>query len=109
LQTRKFYSTLAERVAQLEKSFSEFVQALCSSELVEEAYLVGSRARGDHVPSSDFDVVVIVREHVDPLEAAVQIRLLSKKSIPLDLVVLYRSDLADPIYRKMLEGSKKLC
>ena len=109
LLARRLYSALAEKVETYSEAFREFVQALCNSELAKEAYLVGSRARGDNLSSSDFDIVVIVEDEVDPLDVAIRVRLLKKKSIPLDIVALRRGDLKDPIYRKMLENAKKIC
>jgi len=110
LQTRRdFYAKMARRVKEYSKVFEEFTRDLCVSGLVEEAYLVGSRARGDHVPSSDFDIVVIISDHGDPVEVAVKVRLLKKTSIPLDVIVLRRSELRDPIYTEMLKSAKKIC
>lgn len=109
MQTRELYLALAKKVELYEKLFAEFTQKLCTSGLIEEAYLVGSRAHGESIPSSDFDVVVIVSGDADPLDAAVKIRLLKKESIPLDIVVLKRSDLEDPLYKEMLRNAKRIC
>ncbi|MEL9997780.1 MAG: nucleotidyltransferase domain-containing protein [Sulfolobales archaeon] len=79
------------------------------SGLVEEVYLVGSRARGDHVESSDFDVVVIIKDDEDPLDIAMRVRLLKKSSIPLDVIVLRVGESKDPIYVEMLRYARKLC
>jgi predicted nucleotidyltransferase len=100
---------MARKVESYERGFKEFTQLLCSSGLVVEAYLVGSRARGDSIPSSDFDVVVVVEDDVDILDVAVKLRLLKKTSIPLDVIVLRRSDLEDPVYREMLRDAERIC
>jgi predicted nucleotidyltransferase len=100
---------MARKVESYERGFKEFTQLLCSSGLVEEVYLVGSRARGDNIPSSDFDVVVVVEDDVDILDVAIKLRLLKKTSIPLDVIVLCRSDLEDPVYREMLRDAKRIC
>lgn len=55
---------------------------MCSSGLVEEAYLVGSRARGDWTSSRGFDVAVVVGDDADPVDVATRVRLL-RGSIPL--------------------------
>jgi hypothetical protein len=39
----------------------------------------------------------------------VKIRLLKRESIPLDIVVLKRSDLEDPLYRETLRNAKRIC
>jgi predicted nucleotidyltransferase len=53
------------------------------------------------MPSSDFDIAIIVSDHSDPIEIAVKARLLRKEAFPLDIVVLRRSEAIDPIYREM--------
>jgi predicted nucleotidyltransferase len=100
---------MARKVESYERGFKEFTQLLCSSGLVVEAYLVGSRARGDSIPSSDFDVVVVVEDDVDTVDVAIRLRLLKRTSIPLDIIVLRRSDLDDPVYREMLRDAKRIC
>jgi hypothetical protein len=72
-------------------------------------YLVGSRARGDNMPSSDFDIALVIDDDRDPVEVAVKARLLRRESFPLDIVVLRRSEVSDRIYSEMLKHSKKLC
>jgi predicted nucleotidyltransferase len=74
---------------------------------VEEAYLVGSRARGDWTPSSDFDVAVVVGDDVDPVDVATRVRLL-RGSIPLDVVEIRRGELGDPVYAGMLKYARGL-
>lgn len=69
MQTRELYLALAKKVELYEKLYAEFTQKLCTSGLIEEAYLVGSRAHGESIPSSDFDVVVIVSGDADPIDA----------------------------------------
>jgi len=100
---------MARKVESYERGFKEFTQLLCSSGLVVEAYLVGSRARGDSIPSSDFDVVVVVEDDVDTVDVAIRLRLLKRTSIPLDIIVFRRSDLDDPVYREMLRDAKRIC
>ena len=100
---------MARRVEGYGKAFEEFTKELCASNLVEEAYLAGSRARGDWETSSDFDVVVVVRDDVDPIDVATRVRLLKGKSMPLDVVVLKRSELGDPVYAEMLRYARRIC
>ncbi|MCC6040871.1 MAG: nucleotidyltransferase domain-containing protein [Desulfurococcaceae archaeon] len=69
MQTRELYLALAKKVELYEKLYAEFTQKLCTSSLIEEAYLVGPRAHGENIPSSDFDVVVIVSGDADPIDA----------------------------------------
>ena len=71
--------------------------------------MVGSRARGDNIPSSDFDVVLVIDDDRDPVEVTIKARLLRREAFPLDIVVLRRSEVGDRIYGEMLKHSKKLC
>ena len=61
------------------------------------------------MPSSDFDIAIIVNDHSDPIEIAVKARLLRKEAFPLDIVELRRSEAIDPIYREMFRDAKKMC
>jgi predicted nucleotidyltransferase len=110
LQTRReFVAAAGRRVSEYERRFREFVEELCRSGLAEEVYLVGSRARGDSTPSSDFDVVLVVDEGRDPVDVATRARLLRREAFPLDVVVLRRSEVGDPIYGEMLRDARRIC
>jgi len=100
---------MARRVEEYVEAFEEFTRELCSSNLVEEVYLVGSRARGDWTTSSDFDVAVVVSDDADPVDVAVKIRLMKRRSIPLDVIVLRKSELGDPVYAEMLRYARRIC
>jgi predicted nucleotidyltransferase len=100
---------MGRRVSEYEKRFREFVEELCRSGLAEELYLVGSRARGDNIPSSDFDVVIVVGDDKDPVDVATKARLLRRKPFPLDIAAIRQCDALDPIYREMLRDAKKIC
>jgi len=100
---------LARRLQGWEEAFRLFAERLCRHPLVAEAYLVGSRARGGWLPYSDYDVLVVVEDGVDPLEAAEELRRLRGEGFPLDLLVVERSRLRDPLIARMLEGARKLC
>jgi len=71
---------MGRRVSEYEKRFREFVEELCRSGLAKEVYLVGSRARGDNTPSSDFDVVLVVGDDKDPVDVATKARAIKKKA-----------------------------
>ncbi|MEM2047720.1 MAG: nucleotidyltransferase domain-containing protein [Candidatus Jordarchaeales archaeon] len=91
-----------------------FLRALL--DVIIEAYsgkvtviLFGGRARGTSSDSGDFDVMVILKSVVDPIEEAVKIRRkLHGKRFPLDIVVVERKDLESLLIRKMLEHHKIL-
>ncbi len=98
-----------ERLRSWERNFHDYVEKLCRDPNVLEAYLVGSRARGNHLPYSDYDVAVVVRNGLDKLTEAERLRRLREKPFPLDLIFVWESELGDPIYAKMLENAKPLC
>ena len=105
----KVYKVYRRRIAEHDIAFKEFVEVLCRNEIVLEVYLVGSRARGDYLPYSDYDIVVVIPDNKDKLTVIEQLRRLRKKSFPLDLIALHSSELNDPIYSEMLKYAKKLC
>ena len=109
MPTPKGFSVYAARLKGWEEAFRDYVRRLCGSRLVIEAYLVGSRARGDNLPYSDYDVVVVVPEAVDRVEAAEELRRLRRKAFPLDLLVLHPDEVSDPIYAEMLRRARRLC
>ncbi len=109
LQIPNVYRILAERFRSWNRAFEEFVERLCREEIVLEAYLVGSRARGDNLPYSDYDVVVVIPPTLDKLDVIVKLRLLRTGSFPLDLIALYPDELEDPLYREMLRYAKRIC
>jgi len=100
---------MAERVRGWSEAFEEYTKNLCRESIVVEAYLVGSRARGDHLPYSDYDIVVVVPDHVDKLEAAYRLRRIRKKSFPLDLIVLHTSETTEKLYTEMMRDSERIC
>ncbi|MEZ0345804.1 MAG: nucleotidyltransferase domain-containing protein [Infirmifilum sp.] len=105
LMVKKFYENVVSR----EKLFREFVEELCRSRLVEEVYLVGSRARGDNIPSSDFDIIIVVNNNMDLIETLERVYKLKKHPIPIDIIALHSEDLNDPLYKEMLKDRKRLC
>ena len=109
MPTPSAYRVLAGRMAEWEGAFREYAERLCRDPLVLEAYLVGSRARGDHLPYSDYDVAVVVPAGADKLEAAERLRALRRRPFPLDLVVLDEEEARSPLFRRMLEEGRPLC
>lgn len=105
----KAYKIYAKRVREYDKAFKEFIEALCKSGMVIKAFLIGSRARGNNLPYSDYDVVVVIPDNSDKLSTIEELRRVRKKSFPLDLIALYKDELEDPIYNEMLKNAKKLC
>lgn len=71
---------------------------LCQAELfAEEIWLFGSRARGDHRPDSDWDVLVVARdgtpaEKLDPISAY---RVARRSGVNCDLLTVTKPDFED--------------
>lgn len=58
--------------------------------------LFGSRARGDHRPTSDLDLLVILPHVDDPIEEMARLRLaLTNIPMAIDLIVMSRREVED--------------
>ncbi len=80
------------------------IQELPESTIV----LFGSRARGDYLPNSDYDVAVILRQVSDVHSELLRLRSLKPEGLFLDLTILSIDDLDDPVIKEMLKGCKLL-
>lgn len=103
----KIFKFLRENVATYEKQFQSYIKDLVR-ELRGKCSIVlfGSRARGDNVESSDFDLAIIIKDDMNALEFLEKAAKLNKTGVPVDLVVLKEEDLEKGTIRKMLEGCK---
>ena len=98
-------ASLLSKQEELLREFAERVAARLGRCTI---LLFGSRARGDHLPYSDFDVAVVVERAEDKLAMIEELREMQPRGLPLDLVVLEAEELADPLVEEMLRGSKVL-
>jgi len=105
---RRLLRSSAERLRRGDELLREYVRRLSQRHPESTVLLFGSRARGSHLPQSDYDVAVVLREAGDRLAAIEELRRLKPRGLPLDLVVLETSDLSDPLVSKMLEGCRVL-
>lgn len=94
---------LARLQARLGEAFEEYIERLRGAYPRSTIVLFGSRARGDHLPYSDYDIALILPGPVDKLDEAVRARSLKPPELPLDLVILEPVDLEDPLVAKMLK------
>lgn len=99
----------AERVRRYEEEFRK-----CVARIIERyggrvtVVLFGSRARGTHDPSSDFDILVVVERVGDYFEEAAAIRSLCRGA-PVDVVLFEKSSFVlDGVMAKMLESCAAL-
>jgi len=95
---------LSESVSKGDELLREFVSRVSSEYPGSTIVLFGSRARGDYMPYSDYDVAVVFRKVTDERELMLRIRSLKPGGLPLDLLVLSVDDLSDPVIREMLKG-----
>ncbi|MCD6510482.1 MAG: nucleotidyltransferase domain-containing protein [Thermoprotei archaeon] len=86
----------------------EYIRRLVREMPMSTILLFGSRARGDFVPYSDYDIAVILRSVNDKLKVIERLRRLKPEGIDLDLIVLSVDDLRDPLIRSMLSDRKIL-
>jgi len=75
---------------QLEK----YTEIISSLEWVLQIFLFGSHAYGESSEYSDLDLLVIIDDYLDPINATYRInqQLIGKREIPLDIVVNRKKD-----------------
>ncbi len=90
-----------------EKLFRGFINKLIV-EFGEKISIVlfGSRGRGDNKESSDYDLLIVLKEGED--KDRLQILKLKPLSVPMDIIVVNPSELSNPVLKKMLKQSKVL-
>jgi predicted nucleotidyltransferase len=82
---------MSERLKQQLDIYTEVISSL---EWVRQIFLFGSHAYGEPQEHSDLDLLVIVDDSLDPINATVKInqQLIGKRTIPLDVVVNRKKD-----------------
>ena len=105
---RRLLRARRERVKQWSELLALYVERIKSLYPRSRIVLFGSRARGDELPYSDFDVAVILDEPGDKLRLAEELRKLKPRGLPLDLLVLSSEELKDPPVACMLKGGRVL-
>ncbi len=95
---------LAEMRARLDSLFKAYVDRLRSAYPHSVIVLFGSRARGDHLPYSDYDIAIILPGPLDVVGETVRARMLKPPALPADVLVLPLESLEDPITVRMLRG-----
>lgn len=94
---------LRETIEAMESLLCNYVEVLRERLPRSAIVLFGSRARGNHMPYSDFDLMVIV-ENEHGIGRAFKAAIESKpRALPVDLIILSLDDLSDPLRVKMLK------
>ena len=94
-----------------EDLLAEYVNRLARAYPRSTIVLFGSRARGDNLPYSDYDIAIILpdEECGDKLEETIRARRLKPRGISVDVLVLCASELdEDPLVKQMLRDAKTL-
>lgn len=95
---------LSSNISRGSELLSEYVARISKSYPMSTVLLFGSRARGDYLPYSDYDVAVVMNDASDERDVMTKIRGLKPEGLPLDLTLLSISDLNDQVIRDMLRG-----
>jgi len=86
----------------------EYVEKISRKYPKSTIILFGSRARGDYLPYSDYDLVVVLQEVDDKISTIEEFRRLKPRGLPLDLLVIRVDELSDPLILKMFRKCKIL-
>ncbi|AEM39111.1 DNA polymerase beta domain protein region [Pyrolobus fumarii 1A] len=105
---RKAWPKILKSIKPSDEDLMLFVERVRERHPRSAILLFGSRARGDNLPYSDYDVAVILERVEDRLREAEELAKLKPSRLPLDLVVLELDDLRDPLIAKMLTPCKVL-
>jgi len=105
---RRLLRARRERVRKWSELLALYVERVKSLYPRSQIVLFGSRARGDELPYSDFDIAVILDEPGDKLRLTEELRRLKPRGLPLDLLVLSFEELKDPLVACMLKGGRVL-
>ncbi len=90
-----------------EKLFQEFIGRLIAEFRGEiSIILFGSRGRGDNRESSDYDLLIVLREKGN--EQYLRILKLKPLSVPMDIIIVSPNELENPVLSRMLKNSRLL-
>ncbi len=104
----KLLRYLAENLRRSNELLKQFVERIIYKHPKSTVLLIGSRARDDHLPHSDYDVLIIIREVNDKIKLVEELRKLKPLGLNLDLMVITLDELEDPITKQMISKCKVL-
>jgi len=105
---RKLLKSRARKIREGDKLLREYVEKISRKYPKSTIILFGSRARGDYLPYSDYDLVVVLQEVDDKISTIEEFRRLKPRGLPLDLLVIRVDELSDPLILKMFRKFKIL-
>ncbi len=96
---------LSEKKRKSGELLQEYVRRL--KEVVPNSVIIlyGSRARGEQLPCSDYDVAVILENIEDKVKVTEELRRVKPRGLDLDLIVLSVDELSDRVVQEMLKNS----
>ncbi len=95
---KKLYNTDTDRLLR------EYVAKIAEKYPASTIVLFGSRARGQHLPFSDYDVAVVMRKADDKIRIVEELYKHKPKELPLDVIIIEVSELQDPLVQNMLKN-----
>jgi len=105
---KRLLKARAERIKAENSLLKEYVSRIVSRYPSSAVLLFGSRARGDHLPYSDYDLAVVLSGLEDKILIIEELRRLKPRGLPLDLIVVDTEELKDPLVKNMFKGAKVL-
>lgn len=103
---QEFIKRRLKLVSEYDDMFKKFVAALVEKVPGSTVILIGSRAKGDARPSSDFDIVLVTTTPPGWGLLASLYQLAGE--LPVDIIPASPADLQTPLFRQMLKGCKTL-
>jgi len=105
---KRFLKSRARKIKEEDRLLREYVKEISGRYPKSAILLFGSRARGDHLPYSDYDVAVVLEKIEDKLALIEELRRLKPRGLPLDLLVFQVDELSDPLISGMLKKCRVL-
>ena len=85
---KKLLKSRARKIREGDKLLREYVEKISRKYPKSTIILFGSRARGDYLPYSDYDIAVVLQKVDDKISEIEELRKLKPKGLPLDLLVI---------------------
>ena len=105
---KRLLRSMAEKIKKGDFLLNLYVERIAEEFPLSTVILFGSRARGDPLPYSDYDIAVIFDVVEDKLSLIEKLRRMKPKGLPLDLLVLSLEEIFDPLIRGMFKDSRIL-
>ena len=105
---RKLLRKAKEKLEKSDETFKKYVESIKEKYPETTIVLIGSRAKGNHLPYSDYDLAVIFRKVKDKIRKTFELRKMKPKGISLDIIVLEEEELKDKTILEMIKQGKIL-